>query len=53
MSKCKAVLDGDKITSIKVKTKPLSSSSPTGTPAESKTSGDPKRVSTVAPQKSK
>lgn len=49
MSKCKAVLDGDKITSIAVKVKP---SSPTGVPVSPKSLADSTQVSTT-PQKPK
>lgn len=53
MSKCKAVLDGDKITSIAVKAKPSLPSSPTGASVTPKNPDGPKQVSTATTQKSK
>ena len=51
MSKCKAVLDGEKITEIRVKTK--AQESPQKDAPEPKNSGEPRQVSATTSQQSK
>ena len=50
MSKCKAVLDGEKITEIQVKTK--AQENPQNDKPESKSSDSTERASNVTPQQS-
>mgnify|MGYP001581616164 CR=1 FL=1 len=51
MSKCKAVLDGEKITEIRVKTK--AQENPQKDAPEPKSSDEPKQTSTATSQQSK